>query len=299
MSRRYSRINTAITQIPIVSAVKVFSFVDKLFENKFDKHYFKDHFWNYNTGEQHFICYYLELYLNNSERTSFLNNWLNQQERIYHDAGAAEEFLDYKEEFTLNKQHLVAILDSYKKTAERRFKMLLKHKVSFDQYSDYFNQGQIDYKIQLHNKPSDFKLFFLDAMNDVMTEQDALAFFFNAFEFGTNLNHAKLLFIELDNLTDIKERIDLVKKHYDEEYKYVLESKLKAYNQKIDEQMSSRKSLSEKQKEFYTKRGLEPPTLTDFAKIMYNAFPEVRDRAIGKNLDHFLKNYGSNLLDRK
>lgn len=299
MSSRSDRIKTTITQIPTSSAVKVFSFIDELFKNKLDKTFFKQHFWNFDTGEQHFICKYLDIYLNSSEKKSFLTKWLNQQEQTYAEAGDEELFYDYKEEFTLNKSQLVAILDSYRITAERRFKMLLIHKISFNQYSSYFNQGEIDYKIQLHYKPSDFKLFFIEAMEEVMTNQDANAFFYNSFGFGTNLYHTKLLYIELDNLKDIKEQIDKVKKRYDKDYRYVLENKLKSHNERIEKLMSSRKNLSDKQKNYYSKMELQPPTLTDFAKIMYNAFPQVRDKAINKDLNTFLKTYGSNLLIRK
>ncbi|MBU2926723.1 hypothetical protein [Winogradskyella psychrotolerans] len=299
MSSRSDRTKTAITQITTASAVKVFSFIDNLFENKLDKEYFKQHFGNFDTGEQHFICKYLDIYLNSSEKKSFLSKWLDQQEQSYAEVGEEELFHDYKEELRLNRSRLVAILNSYKITAERRFKMLLIHKVSFDQYSSYFNQGEIDYKIQLHYKPSDFKKFFIKTMQEIMTNQDANAFFYNSFEFGTNLYYTKLLYIELDNLKDIKEQIDIVKKRYDKDYKYVLEKKLKAHNERIEKLMNSRKNLSDKQKEFYSKTQLQPPTLTDFAKIMYNAFPQVRDKAIGKDLNTFLKTYGSNLLIRK
>ena len=299
MSSRSDRTKTTITQIPTASAVKVFSFTDELFENKLDKEYFKQHFWSFDTGEQHFICKYLDIYLNSSEKKSFLTKWLDQQEQSYAEAGEEELFHDYKEELTRNKSQLVAILDSYKITAERRFKMLLLHKTSFNQYSSYFNQGEVDYKIQLHYKPSDFKLFFIEAMEKVMTNQDANSFFYNSFDFGTNLYHTKLLYIELDNLKDIKEQIDIVKKRYDKDYKYVLENKLKTHNERIEQLMNFRKNLSDKQKGFYSKTELKAPTLTDFAKIMYNAFPQVRDKAIGKDLSAFLKTYGSNLLTRK
>jgi hypothetical protein len=297
MSSRYDRINTAITQIPISSAVKVFSFIEQLFENKLDKEIFKQHFWDFNTGEQHFICYYLDIYFNSSERTSFFNKWLEQKEKIYRDAGELEDFYDFKEELGRNKQQLLDILGSYKRTAERRLKMLIKHKVDFDRYSDFYKQGQIDYRIQLYYKPSDFKTFFIEEMKKVMTQENALNFFINSFEFGTNIHHVRLLYIELDNLTDIKEQMTNVKKRYDEDYKYVLENNLEAYNQKLVSRIALR-NLSDAQKEFYEIKQLEAPTLTDFAKIMYNAFPEIRDKAIGKSLNHFLKNYGSNLLHR-
>lgn len=298
MSSRYDRINTAITQIPIASAVKVFSFINELFEHQLDKELFKKHFWDFNTGEQHFICYYLDIYFSNSKTTSFYNKWIEQKEQVYEDAGELEDFHDYKEILDHNKRQLLSILDSYKKTAERRFKMLLKHKINFDKYSSFYNQGQIDYKIQLYYKPAEFKTYFIDAMKEVMTNDNAHAFFINSFEFGTNLHHVRLLYIELDNLTDIKEQINFVKKRYDEDYKYVLENNLKTHNQGLDKLMGTR-NLSETQKQFYEKKQLKPPTLTDFAKIMYNAFPEVRDKAIGKSRPNFLKTYGSNLLIRE
>ena len=289
---RFDRINTAITQIPIPSAAKVFNFIDELFENRLDKEYFKQDFWNFDTGEQYFICYYLNIYFDSSDRYTFFNNWLKQKEDLYRQAGDEESFIDFKEELYANKQELLAILNSYKKTAERRFKTLLKHKVPFDLYSDYFTKGQIDYKIPLHYKPKEFKTYFLKKMSGLMTTHDTETFFYNSFDFGHNLYPVKLLNIELDNHTDIKERIIDVKTFYDSQRKYQLEKSLQAYNGNLV-------SLPKEKQPWHPRIEPEFPTLCDFAKIIYNAFPQIRDKALGKDLNQFLKNYGKNLVKRK
>lgn len=289
---RFKRINTAITQIPIQSAAKVFSFIEELFENNLDKEHFKKDFWGFDTGEQYFICYYLSIYFDSSDRYTFFNNWLNQKEDLYGIAGEEEFFIDFKEELNQNKQELIAILDSYKKTAERRFKTLQKHKVPYDLYSGYFNTGHIDYKIPLHYKPNEFKIYFLKSMTGLMTIDDANSFFYNSFDFGHNLYPVKLLNIELDNHTEIKERIIDVKIYYDGQRKYQIEKSLQAYNDNL-------LNLSIEKQLWRPRVEPEFPTLFDFAKIIYNAFPQIRDKSLGKDLDQFVKNLSKNLVKRK
>lgn len=288
----FKRLNTAITNLPPKSASKVFCFIEKLFENSLEKEYFKNNFWNYNTGEQHFICYYLNIYFNSSERYTFFNDWLQQKEKSYLDAGEElSTFYDYKEDFEQNKTELLNILDSYKSTAERRFKTLLKHNIPYDRYSDYFKQEKIDFKIPLYYKPKPFKEFFIEKMKGLMIASDAERFFFNSFDYGNNIFPVELLKIQLDNHREIKERILDVKKHYNEQQKFQLEKALLSYNKRINK-------LPENKRDWYGDFKPNPPTSVDFAKIIYNAFPQFRDKAINKDLNTFLINLGKNLVER-
>lgn len=294
----YDRINTAITELPPESAFKVFQLINELFENRLYKELFKQKFWNFDAGEQYYICFYLDYYFNRSERYTFFNKWLEQKEFTYKQAGEEELFHNFKEELLDNKQQLIAILDSYKKTAHRRLEKLKKYKVPFDQYAGYFDRGQINYRVPLFYKPNTFKELFIKAMSEIMSPNQAESFFYNSFEFGTNLPPVKFLYIELDNLTDIKEQIVFIKKHYDKDYLYVIENKLQSYNETLEKAMDGRNNLSDKQKEFYKNIEFNKATGIDFAKIIYNAFPEIRDKATDKDLDTFLTNYGKNLVAR-
>ncbi|MFV0531758.1 MAG: hypothetical protein ACK5MD_10035 [Flavobacteriales bacterium] len=289
----YDRINTAITELPPKSAFKVFQFIDELFEKCLDRELFKQNFWSFNAGEQHYICLYLKHYFNGSERYTFFNNWVIQQEFKYRQSGEEESFHDFKEELYHNKKQLAAILTSYEKTAHRRLKQLKKYKVPFDEYAEYFHDGHIDYRLPLYFNRKELQEFFIKAMQEVMTSQQAEEFFINSFDFGNNLYPIRVLYIELDNLTDIKEQITLVKDQYDKYFKYHVEKSIEDHNKGID-------LLPLNKQQYYPKLKDEKPTNTEFVKIMYNAFPEIRDTASKhkKGLEQFLKSYGSNLVIR-
>lgn len=290
----YDRINNAITELPPKSAFNVFNFINELFENRLDKELFKQKFWSFNAGEQHYICLYLKYYFNGAKRYTFFNKWLQQKELQHTQAGEEQLFQDFKEDLYRNKQQLIAILFSYEKTAHRRLSQLKKYKVAFDEYGEFFNEGVLNYRLPLYFKHNKLKDYFLKAMREVMTQQQAEAFFVNSFDFGNNLYPIKLLYIELESLTYIKEQISLVKKEYDDYYKYHSEKRIQDHNNSID-------NLTPEKQQWYSKLKDEKPTNTEFAKIMYNAFPEIRDTASKnkKGLDNFLKTYGSNLLIRK
>lgn len=290
----YDRINNAITELPPESAFKVFEFIKTLFDNRFDKQFFKDTFWSFNAAEQHYVCYYTKIYFDSSDRYTFFNKWIEEKGFEYSKAGEEQSFFDFKEDLYKNKQQLVAILTSYEKTAHRRLNQLKKYKVAFDEYGEFFNEGIINYRLPLYFKHNKFKEYFLNAMQEVMTQQQAETFFVNSFDFGSNLYPIKLLYIELDNLTYIKEQISLVKKEYDDYYKYHSEKRILDHNDSVG-------NLTPEKQEWYSKLKDEKPTNTEFVKIMYNAFPEIRDTASKhkKGLDNFLKRYGSNLVIRK
>ncbi|WP_407556510.1 hypothetical protein [Winogradskyella sp. 4-2091] len=290
----YDRINNAITELPPKSAFNVFNFINELFENRLDRELFKQKFWSFNAGEQHYICLYLKYYFNGSKRYTFFNKWLQQKEFQHTQAGEEQLFHAFKEELYKNKQQLVAILISYEKTAHRRLNQLKKYKVAFDEYGDFFNEGIINYRLPLYFKHNKLKEYFLKAMQEVMTQQQAEALFVNSFDFGNNLYPIKLLYIELENLTYIKEQISLVKKEYDDYYKYHSEKRILDHNNSFD-------NLTPEKQQWYSKLKDEKPTNVEFVKIMYNAFPEIRDTASKhkKGLDNFLKSYGSNLVIRK
>ena len=73
---RFDRINTAITELPPESAFYVFSFIADIFDRNLDKEVFKEHFWDFDVAQQHYICYYLEIYFDSSDRYTFFNKWM-------------------------------------------------------------------------------------------------------------------------------------------------------------------------------------------------------------------------------
>lgn len=83
----------------------------------------------------------------------------------------------------------------------------------------------------------------------------------------------------------------MIKQQYDKWFKYTSEKRVLEHNQSIDK-------LPIDKQNWYSKLLEHNPINTDFAKVMYNAFPEIRDSATQykKGLDMYLENLGSNLL---
>src|SRR5690606_20523792 len=90
---RFDRINTAITELPPESAFYVFSFIADIFDRNLDKEVFKEHFWDFDVAQQHYICYYLEIYFDSSDRYTFFNKWMEEKRLEYVDIGKEEGIL--------------------------------------------------------------------------------------------------------------------------------------------------------------------------------------------------------------
>lgn len=287
----YERLNIAITEIHPDSASKVFAFIKKNFDNNLDKEFFKDNFMKYNAGEQHLICLYLKNYINSSRYNTF-NNWLRDKQLEYEKNGIEQEYFEFEELISCNRDKLLSILDSRASTALRRFKLLKKHKIPYNHYFDEIsNLEKTDFKIPLYFKPTILKKFIVKAMTEIVSKEQAEAFFFNSFEYGNNIGPTKFLNIEVTDRTLLTEQISIIKAKYDQEYKFQLQKKKEQYNKR------------NRNKKFTAKLEFKKPTAIDFAKIVYNSFPEIRDVYFTKNfkkpeytLNKYLTNYTKNFI---
>jgi hypothetical protein len=290
--KAYEKINHAITFVLPDSATKVFNFVNDLFNQDLDPEFFKQKFWDYNAAEQYFICYYLGIYFDSSDRYTFYNKWLSEQEKIYSDSDEYDAFLDRKYRLDINKGRLSNVLLNYTPTAERRMKQLKKHKVPYVDYQNSFKDELLDYRIPLYKVDyKEFKEFFIVALKEIISQKQAEQIFFNSFAFGNNIYPIELLYVEVDKLTLLKEQISLVKKYYDENFRYQIESKIVKHNKAIDDLPANKRA-------FYQKISESNSIGLSFAAIMYNAFPEIRDKQKNKELEKYLENLASNIVIR-
>lgn len=286
----YNRLNVAITEISPESSLKVFGFINDIFNKELLKDFFKDNFMKYNAGEQYFICYYLKNYIKSGRYNTF-NEWLKEKQTAYEDNGIEEEYFDFEERVIENRNNLLAILDSYETTASRRFKLLKKNKIPYNQYFDKLsNLEKTNFKIPLYYKPKIFRSFIIKAMSEIISKEQAEMFFLNSFKYGNNIYPTKFLNIEVTDRTLLTEQISIIKAKFDNEHKFQLRKKKEEYNKSIEKKRS-------------TKLEYKKPIAIDFARIIYNSFPEIRDVYFSKSfknpeytLDRYLGNYTKNFV---
>jgi hypothetical protein len=255
--KAYEKINHAITFLLPDSATKVFNFINDLFNQDLDPEFFKQKFWNYNAAEQYFICYYLGIYFDSSDRYTFYNKWLAEQEKVCSDNDDYDAFIDKKEKLYVNKGRLSSVLLGFTPTAKRRMKQLKKHKVPYVDYQNSFKEELLDYRIPLYKVDhKEFKKFFIEALEDIMNKSQAEQFFYNSFAFGNNTYPIQLLYIEVDSLTLLKEQIVFIIKKYDK-IKDNIENRIAKYNKALEELPEAKRAFYDK---IQTSRSSASPT---------------------------------------
>lgn len=277
----YENLNVAITQILPESASKVFKYIDDIFKSELSKRVYLEKLEDCNAGEKHFMCFYLMKYLN-SDRYSSFDDWLEVKRIEYESREEELLFHDFKDRVMENRERLIATLVMDEKEASKRFAKYIKYRVPYNVYTGYLDEGQFNYRILLYYKTNDFKEYFIKAMEEIMTKEQAEEFFFNSFEYAGNKNSipVKLLNIENVNQMTMYTQMFYVKKEYDKNYKYSLEDKMKKRNSKI-EKMKKTRQVFFKKHDFKKEKAKGE----DFGKIIYNAFPEMRNKYLGKGVE--------------
>lgn len=292
---KYDRIRETILDLPPKSAKLVFEFINKLWENNLSKDYFDKHFWDFNVGVQSCICFYLEHYFTGSKKYSFFQ-FLEEKRSDYADAGEESDFPVYEETILKNRDELITkILNVYQATAKRRFRMLKHHQIPFWQFSKYFNHHVFDCKIPLYSDVEQFKTVVSEIFEGILSKQDLKFFFYNSFDFPTNLYHSQLLYIEVEDKKQVRQCMRQIMEHYNTTYKDDLESEIRKYNKAVDQRNISkiRKQFTHRFPEFEAVQ----PTREDFARITYNAFPIIRDnQKPDQNREDFIDSWLSNFV---
>ncbi|NRR91392.1 hypothetical protein HSX10_07430 [Winogradskyella undariae] len=101
---KYSRLKLKLTDIPLESAIKVFSFLEKLLkEEKLDLNFFKQNHQRFTIGETYFLMYYSLRYFDFSNPKSHIRLHIEQ---IDESRQMIDDFISYKFEIKSNAEEL-------------------------------------------------------------------------------------------------------------------------------------------------------------------------------------------------
>ncbi|STC98392.1 hypothetical protein [Elizabethkingia anophelis] len=301
---KYERTKTHLLDLAPLSVSKVFEFLDLLYRNNLDKNYFIEHFKQYTIQEQYFICYYAKIYFGESEN-SFLNIELENLFRLY-----GNEINSKIRHLKFNAISLLKYIDDTKfKTLERRVKLIKKREISFEKYMSHPKISNLRFRLPLYSFPTKityeenpefvgsfyseeekeyallagkemsviapseyfekFKDSFFTTFNKEFDYEQIWMLFFNSFSFANNTTDIELLDLEFDNSTTIHQLFFEIYKEYNK-IRFDLIQHMEKHKNAI-------KDLKEKRRKFSIKIRMYSATKKDFMKIMYNAFPQIRE----------------------
>ncbi len=289
---KYDRIKLEITDLSLKSASMVFEFLDTCLESEeLNVTYFKNNIDNYSIAENHFIFHYAKQYFSSSQR-SYLNRWMDnrlgkdyqvQQSSKYASKifEGAEEILDY---VRLNE-----------KRVERQYKVFKKK----DLYI-YVKSNPINYRIPLYFKNKtekkiierlfvkeisleSFKMEAKTIFLEVMESEEFNIFFSNSFDYMGNIYPIEELNLEFEKSDTLYATIHRLYDYYNDVRNKQNEILSDYYQKLIDERLNPKDPInkpSEIRAKFILSQkipNIQKVGRLEFMKIMYNAFPQIRD----------------------
>ncbi|MCL1665560.1 hypothetical protein M2T78_14935 [Elizabethkingia ursingii] len=301
---KYERIKTHLLDLAPLSVSKVFEFLDLLYRNDLDKNYFIEHFKQHTIQEQYFICYYAKIYFGEFEN-SFLNIEIENIFRLY-----GNEMDSAIRNLKFNAISLLKYIDDTKfKTLERRVKLIKKREIVFEKYMSHPKISNLRFRFPLYSFPTKityeenpefvgsfyseeekeyalltgeemsvtapseyfekFKDSFFETFNKEFDYEQIWMLFLNSFSFADNTTDIELLDLEFDNSTTIHRLFFEIYKEYNK-IRFDLIQHMEKHKNAI-------KDLKEKRRKFSIKIRMYSATKKDFMKIMYNAFPQIRE----------------------
>lgn len=302
---QYNRTVLNITDLPPKSASNVFLFLDELFEQSLDLEYFKSNIENHTTQEQNYICIYAKVYFN-TEKKGFLQSKIIELEKnftleeVYHDINTITE----------NSKRLLKYIDQVKsKTLKRQNALIKERKLSVD-FSKEISITSNSFRLPLYSKNKkikysenpklvekflskeiielnlaqgrdpeiniasdffiEFRNFFYNVLDGVLDREHSTKIFYNSFLFDGNFMETRFLNIEFENSQIIHNSFYKIFNRYNE-----LQTKLIEDILTEDENVKNMSTIRRKFIRKITKTN--ESTNVDFMKIMYNAFPQIRD----------------------
>lgn len=314
---RNDRVSIKFTDLPIESTFKVTKFLnDFLIEDWLGLDVFEEKINKYTLLEQYFIYLYSQDYYSKHR----LKKWLNQTGNDRFDPELIGILYTNSENFVLNIEGKIKSLRRILADSKRKGKVYEKINVSFREkplefrFPLYFPPLLGDKSFSNKNYTDDvkhFKQYLRDLFQNMFSDEDVEHFIINSFKFKNNLYPIQLLYIEVDNITDFKNRMielynfykdfyDAKRKRYRDYYDQSIENILNGKQRKkiIDvngtvietEDFVLDKDSSESRRKYYNglKKKLELPEITkyDFTKILYNSFPHIREDYIKKMIDN-------------
>jgi len=272
MSKKPSRIKPEVENLSPASEIKVFSFINTLLEqHRLDTKFFKEELNNFNAGEQYIICKYCNLYFRNKGNQIYLCRWLEDQFEAYDDIGEPEAYDILDEEVTRNQLKLLNILPFYQNIALKRFRDLIRFNIPINKYLDFHKDDVIDCRIPLVYGKTEFKKQFFNIWRELYTEQQVEDFYRNSFRFTNNDPNPSLLYLDIDKRGWVDQQMFLTIDLYRNTINRQTQKKANDYNNAL-------KAMSKLKKVYYKEYDYESIIRDSFVKIMFNAFPEVRDK---------------------
>ncbi|MDR6546685.1 hypothetical protein J2810_002791 [Chryseobacterium rhizosphaerae] len=301
---KYERIKTHFTDLPPLSVSKVFEFLDQLYRNNLERGHFIEHFKKHTIQEQYFICYYAKIYFGESDK-SFLSIELDKIFKTS-DGERNSEIRKIKH----NAVDLLAYIDNTQfKTLQRRTKLIKKRANGFEKHFFKPKMSNLRFRLPLYSFPTKityeenpefvgsfysekekeyalltgtemsitipseyfkkFKDYFFAIFEDELDYEQIGMLFVNSFSFVGSDAIIELLDLEFDNSTVIHHIFFEVYKKYNE-----IQSELSDH---IAKQKEATKNFKKDRKKLLSRIRIYSATKKDFMKIMYNAFPQIRE----------------------
>lgn len=301
---KYERIKTHLTDLSPLSVSNVFEFLDQLYRNDLERNYFTDNIKKYTIQEQYFICYYAKIYFNELDN-SFLSIELDKIFKTY-DGERNSEIRKLKH----NAVDLLLFIDNTQfKTLQRRAKLIKKRATGFEKHFLKPKMSNLRFRLPLYSVPTkitykenpefvsrfyseedkeyalstgtemsviasseffeNFKSYFFSAFENELDHEQIGMLFINSFSFTGNNDAVELLDLEFDNSTVIHNIFFKIYKKYNE-----IQSELTDH---IGNQREATKNFKNARKKLLSKVRIYTATKKDFMKVMYNAFPQIRE----------------------
>ncbi|WP_374465640.1 hypothetical protein [Chryseobacterium sp.] len=285
-----------ITQIPIKSAVKIFTFLDQFLEEEnLDPKYFEDCMKNFTSEEQYFIFVYASKYFDYKEG-NFIHKWA---ENIVYSYGF-DEVKDYLSMILTNAEKLLKKVN----TESTRFKEIdyLNAAATKTKESDFIThlatsqplKQKITLKLKKGENINDFKvhsriplyidktvrLSFRNDMHNILKgilDYELIdKLFYNAFEFPANIYELQFLHLNVGRKSDLESCVNILYKTYKDKILQhrTYDSYITKYNKKVD--------TTPKRTGYYSylnPKKIAPPKILryHFMIALYNAFPYIRE----------------------
>ena len=291
---KYDRIKLEIADLTPKSVCRVFEFLDTCLEvHNLNIDYFKDNIDSFCIAENHFIFHFAKQYFSSSQR-SYLNKWMeNQLGKDYQ----VEQSSNYTSKILEGAEKILDYIRINEKRVERQYKVFKKK----DLYI-YVKSNPINYRIPLYfkNKSEDgkkiierlsvkeislesFKLEAKTILLEVMEGEEFNTFFNNSFDYIRNIYPIEELNLEFEKSDFLYSKFHKLYVYYNDVRNKQNEILNDYYKKLIDERLNP-KDPTKKPSEIRTKfilsqkiPNIQKVGRLEFMKIMYNAFPQIRD----------------------
>ena len=305
-SAKRDRIIPRLEHLAPSDVIKIFTFLRELIEDmNLDWDFFESRKRLFNAKEQYFVDYYTKVYLNSSDPKNYLDKWITNQGKY---ADTSELYLSFSEylnliesnsakirkklfgneleepTIVLNNNELILIPINYK------INLLIPPKTTT---IDKDWGGEVVYFVPI--KIRNFEAFVCKALELILTENESKLFFNNSFSFYSNYNISPTF---LDFCVTDKSKLDNAVFEIYKEYSNNLVDYMRDQDEKLDK-------VTPKQWKFSQKIKHQTALKIDFMKVMFNAFPHIREEYLNKKnkdssltLENYLANRSTNIREK-